>query len=163
MGRLRAFEKFTIIGAFIAGINGFNGVAVAADEAGAKAANQSFYAALNKIFEGDVAPMQAIWSHASDVTYMGPTGQYEIGWANVAKDWDGQASRKLGGHVAPVQTNMIISDAIAVVSTIEQGENTNAAGKTERLSLRATNVFRREQGAWKMIAHHTDPLPYLKR
>ncbi len=28
------------------------------------------------------------------------------------------------------------------------------------VSLRATNVFSKENGAWKMIGHHTDMLPF---
>ena len=32
-----------------------------------------FYAALNTMFKGDLGPMLEVWSHADDVTYMGPT------------------------------------------------------------------------------------------
>jgi hypothetical protein len=30
------------------------------------------------------------------------------------------------------------------------------------VSIRATNLFRKESGAWKMIGHHTDLLPFLE-
>jgi len=30
------------------------------------------------------------------------------------------------------------------------------------VSIRATNVFRKEGGQWKMIGHHTDLLPFPK-
>jgi len=30
-------------------------------------ASQEFYAALNRMFTGDLAPMAAIWSHGADV------------------------------------------------------------------------------------------------
>lgn len=67
-----------------------------ADETGAVlAANARFYAALNTMFSGEVAPIEAVWSHADDVTYMGPTGNYEQGWSAVRKDWRGQAAMKL--------------------------------------------------------------------
>jgi len=29
------------------------------------------------------------------------------------------------------------------------------------VAIRATNVFRREAGAWKMVGHQTDLLPHL--
>jgi ketosteroid isomerase-like protein len=31
----------------------------------------------------------------------------------------------------------------------------------EKVSIRATNIYRKENGQWKMIGHHTDLLPYL--
>ncbi|MFO1103804.1 MAG: nuclear transport factor 2 family protein [Methylocystis sp.] len=135
----------------------------AADAAGVAAANSAFYAALNKLFVGDVAPMREVCSHADDISYMGPNGRFEIGWANVSKDWDRQAALKLDGHVEPVEIHAVVRDDLAVVSNYEQGENTNASGKTERVRLRATNVYRLEQGKWKMIGHHTDLLPYLAK
>jgi ketosteroid isomerase-like protein len=132
-------------------------------KAAVQAANEQFYAALNKLFTGDAAAIKAIWSHADDVTYMGPTGGFDHGWSAVLKNWEGQAALKLGGRVDPVDVQIVVGTDVAVVSNYEQGENTNANGKTERLKLRATNMFRKEHGHWKMIGHHTDPLPYLNK
>ena len=38
-----------------------------------------FYVALNVLFTGEMKPMNDVWSHADDVTYMGPAGGF----------WDG--------------------------------------------------------------------------
>jgi ketosteroid isomerase-like protein len=46
--------------------------------------------------------------------------------------------------------------------TLESGENTNIGGKAEKVAIRATNLFRNEGGAWKMIGHHTDRLAGIK-
>jgi ketosteroid isomerase-like protein len=138
-------------------------LALANDNAAVLAANAQFYAALNKMFTGDIVPIKAIWSHADDVTYMGPTGKFEHGWSSVLKDWEGQAAMKLGGRVKPADIHAIVGRDVAVVSDYEEGENTNAAGKVARLRLRATNIFRKEHGNWKMVGHHTDLLPYLKK
>lgn len=137
--------------------------ACADETAAVLAANAQFYAALNKMFTGDVNPIEAIWSHADDVTYMGPTGGFEHGWQAVLKDWEGQAAIKLGGRVTPVDMHAVVGQDVAVVSDYEEGENTNAKGKVVRLRLRATNIFRKEDGQWKMVGHHTDKLPYLAK
>ena len=50
---------------------------------------------------------------------------------------------------------------LVVTHNIETGENVQD-GKGLKVSIRATNVFRKEGGKWKMIGHHTDLLPYLK-
>lgn len=126
-------------------------------------ANSAFYAALNQMFVGNLGPMKKVWSRAADVTYMGPTGNFERGWKTVLNDWEGQAALRLGGHVKPVEIHVIAGQDLAVVSNYEQGENTNAQGKVERVRLRATNIYRKEGGQWKMVGHHTDPLPYLTK
>ncbi len=51
-----------------------------ANEMAFRQAVEEFYGALNAMFEGELAPVQALWSHADDVTYMGPGGGIEIGW-----------------------------------------------------------------------------------
>lgn len=126
-------------------------------------ANESFYSALNKMFTGETNPIMEVWSHADDVMYMGPTGRYERGWTAVLKDWQGQAAMKLGGRVTPTEIHAIVGSDLAVVSDYEVGENTNAKGDIQKLRLRATNVYRKENGLWKMVDHHTDPLPYLEK
>lgn len=124
-------------------------------------ASARFYAALNAMFTGDSAPMMQVWSHRDDVTYMGPGGGFEVGWDQVRPVWERQAAMKLGGRVEPTQARTTVGSELAIVSAVEAGENTNAAGKPARVSIRATNVFRKEDGVWKMIGHHTDELPFL--
>lgn len=132
------------------------------EKAVAEAASQ-FYAALNTMFAGDVGPMKDVWSHAADVTYMGPTGGFDVGWDQVAKSWDAQAAMKLGGRVDASDLRVTVGRDVAVTSGYEKGVNTNAKGVAETVSIRATNVFRKEDGRWKMIGHHTDLLPYLAK
>src|SRR5579872_7437172 len=138
-----------------------NASAYAADKDDVLAVHARFYAALNAMFKGELATMRDVWSHADDDTYMGPTGNYDKGWAAVLKDWEGQAAMKLGGRVEPSDMQVVASPALAVVTNYELGENTNAQGKVEQVKLRATNTFRKEGGAWKMVGHQTDKLPYL--
>ena len=35
--------------------------------------------------------------------------------------------------------------------------------KVEKVKLRATSIFRKEAGLWKMVGHQTDKLPYLAK
>ena len=127
------------------------------------AANAQFYSALNIMFTGDATPMAQIWSHADDATYMGPDGKFLQGWSAIGANWNVQANLKLGGHVAPVEMQVVAGPMLGVVSAYEQGENTNANGKAVKVRMRATNVFRLEDGQWKMIGHHTDLLPYMNK
>ena len=132
------------------------------NEEAVKSATDQFYVALNAMFKGDLEPMKAVWSHADDVTYMGPAGGMRIGWADVLTDWQAQAALNLGGKVEPLDYHMTVGQHIAVVINYEEGENAAANGDPLKVSIRATHTFRKEKGEWKMIGDHTDLLPFLQ-
>lgn len=138
------------------------GMAQADDQPKVAKANEQFYAALNTMFQGDAAPMEAVWSHADDVTYLPPDGSMLIGWQAVRASWQEQASLKLGGHVAPMKVKITVGHDLAVVTNFEKGVNT-VDGKEQEVSIRSSKVFRKENGAWKLISDHADPLPFLRK
>lgn len=131
------------------------------ETASVKEAAMQFYAALNTMFTGDVAPMLEVWSHADDITFMGPQGGLYVGWENVRPQWEAQAALKLGGTIEPDDMHIFVGEDLAVVQDFEKGTNTNVGGETVEVSLRATNIFRKEDGKWKMISHQTDKLSGL--
>ena len=133
------------------------------DIEGARAAAEQFYAALNVMFTGELRPMKEVWSHKDDVTYMGPGGGFRNGWKEVLDDWETQAALKLGGKVEPKDMRITVGRALAIISNYEIGQNVTADGKVQKVTIRATNLFRNENGKWKMIGHHTDLLPFLQK
>lgn len=134
-----------------------------AELAAVKKANADFYAALNAMFTGDLKPMEAVWSHADDVTYLPPDKAFLVGWDKVKADWAAQAKLKLGGKVEPRDVHIFLDKDLAIVQNVEAGENVNVGKQPKKVDIRATNVFRLENGAWKMISHHSDPLPFLQK
>ena len=76
------------------------------DEKGILEADGRFFAALNEMFTGNLAPMEALWSHADDIVYMGPDGKVLVGWAAVQPDWQKQADMKLGGEIHSVERHV---------------------------------------------------------
>ena len=122
-----------------------------------KAANKGFYSALNTMFTGNIAPMISLWSHGNDVTYLGPDGRFLTGWSSVKGCWNEQAAMKLRGKAASSNFRyfMVPGSGIAVVQDIEEV----TTDKGLKLLMRATNVYRLENGSWKMVSHHTDKLP----
>src|SRR6266404_4152989 len=115
------------------------------DDQGVRQAVAQFYTALNAMFTGELGPIKEVW------------------WDQVLATWEGQAAKKLGGKVEPTNMRITVGQDLAIVSDIENGENTNADGKVEKVSIRTTNLLRKEGGKWKMIGHHTDLLPYLAK
>ena len=130
-------------------------------DAAVSAANDQFYAALNAMFTGQLAPMNAIWSHSDDISNQGPFGARMDGWEAVGAQFKKEAAMKLGGRITC--KNLIVQTGrdLAYTVCVEQGENMTAAGKPVQVSHRATNIFRLEEGQWRLIHHHTDLSPQL--
>ena len=120
------------------------------DEQVVATATDTFYAALNTMFIGDGQPIKDLWSRSKDVTYMGPNGQYLVGWEKIEQEWT----------IRPQQIHIVVGADIAVMNCIESGENL-VNGKKETVQIRSSTVFRKEVGAWKVIGHQTDPLKHM--
>lgn len=133
------------------------------DEAEVCAAAQQFYTALNQLFTGEVACMKEVWSHQDDITFMGPDGSFLHGWKPVSAEWEKTAALKLGGKVEPTEMRITAGEKLAILTNYEIGENIGPDGKVQKVKIRATSTFRKENGEWKMIGHHTDLLSFLKK
>lgn len=133
----------------------------ASDEQAVRQAAAWFYEALNAMFTGDVAPMAAVWSHADDVTYMGADGGFQVGWTEVFEDWQSQAAMNLGGEVKPDSIRVTLGQDLAATHGYVRGHNFDARGTRHEVAIRDTNLFRKEDGEWKMIGHHSDILPFI--
>ena len=157
------FFSAAVVLAMTAGVACADSTASSDDRQAVERAVATFYASLNALFEGEVLPMQQVWSHADDVTYMGPLGGIETGWDEVSAIWQHQADLTLGGYIEPSEIDITIGNDLAFVECYEVGGNLESSGKPLNISIRATSQFRKENGEWKMIGHHTDPIPGLEQ
>jgi ketosteroid isomerase-like protein len=121
-----------------------------------RAANDSFYAALNDMFIGNMASMDSIWSHSADITDQGPFGGRLLGWDAVEAEFKKEADMKLGGKVVCKEVVVHAGADMGYTACVEEGENVSTEGKTVTVRHRATNVFRLENSKWKLVHHHTD-------
>jgi len=126
------------------------------DVAGVLKVNDAFYSALNQMFVGNNVPMDNVWSHESDVTQLGPMGGKLAGWDVVGEEWRREATLKLGGSVSADIISVVAGPCMGYTVTEEVGHNMTADGEPVEVRFRATNIFRKEKGGWKMVHHHTD-------
>lgn len=127
-----------------------------------KDAVEVFYSAHNEIFDGNLAPMEEAWSHADDVIYMSPIGGIQVGWDATRDSWHKQADLKLHGHVYPIDIKVIEGQDLGACYNYIIGTNFMVDGKEVHPNIRATTVFRKEDGAWKVVSHHTDIMHWLE-
>ena len=124
-------------------------------------ASEQFYEALNRMLNGDLEPMMEVWSHSSDVATMHPLGGRETGWEEVRANWEQVAQGFSEGEVSLEDLVVVpLSDDVAYTLGTEQGQAT-LGEESVSIDWRATNIYRREEGEWKMVLHHTDVSPEL--
>jgi ketosteroid isomerase-like protein len=121
-------------------------------------ASEQFYAALNRMVNGDAGPLADIWSHSAAVTTMHPIGGRQVGWDEVRGSWEQVAQLASGGQVKLSDQLIQVSGDMAYEVGTEQGQ-ARLAGQQVSLENRVTNIYRREAGAWKIVHHHTDISP----
>lgn len=121
-----------------------------------KAANDQLYHALNLMFKGEIEPINAVWSHSDDITYMGPFGGMHSGWNEVGTEFANVAALKIGGKISSENLEVRVLGDVGYTVCVEAGENLDSEGNPVPVNHRATNIFRKENGAWKLVHHHTD-------
>jgi ketosteroid isomerase-like protein len=123
------------------------------------AANEAFYAAVNQVLAGDVSSMEKVWSQHEAISDFGPFGEMLDGWPQIEGRFSAEESdaRKAGiGRVACENTAVFMGDQMGVVTCTEAVTKVTRGGRGTTFRIRATNVFVKEDGAWKMVHHHAD-------
>ena len=125
-----------------------------------RAASAKFYAALNRMLNGDAGSLTDIWSHGATVTTMHPIGGREVGWDQVKKSFEQVAQLTSAGQVKLSDQLIQLAGDIAYELAVEHARFT-LAGQPVAGDCRVTNIYRRESGNWKVVHHHTDATPAL--
>lgn len=112
---------------------------------------------------GDPSLWKQHTSHHDDVTILGGFGGYgEKGWDAVGARYDWASSQyQSGGATMQVEyINIEVSGDFAYTVAIERqtGSRVGEQQSPTPRNLRVTQIFRREDGAWKLLHRHADPL-----
>jgi len=121
-----------------------------------RSATMRFYVALNSALRGDLDPLSALWSHRPDVSNLSAVGGRAAGWNEVYADFQNIARFYPGGRIAPRDIIVVAGKDMGYSVCIETGQLRSPAGPMVSFNQRATNIFRLEDGKWKMIHHHAD-------
>jgi ketosteroid isomerase-like protein len=122
-----------------------------------RAISDKFYSGLSRM---DVAALPEIWSHSDDVTAMHPMGGEQVGWEEVRASFEQAAGPMTDSHVDLIDQRIYAGTDLAVETGTERG-SAKLDGELIEFEHRVTNVYRLEDGQWKMIHHHTDVAPGL--
>jgi ketosteroid isomerase-like protein len=116
-----------------------------------------------RFINGDPTLWKQNSSHRNDATILGAFGGYgEKGWDAVGSRYDWASSQyKGGGATLQVEyINIGVSGDLGFTVAIERQEGARVGDQQNptRRALRVTQIFRKEDGAWKLLHRHADPL-----
>lgn len=126
-------------------------------------ASDQFYTALSQMLsKGDAAPVTAVWSQRQQGSTMHPLGGREVGRDQILAAWE-QAGPAFSGGRATVDDLVVVplTEDVAYTIGTERFEG-KLGGESIRGEWRATNIYGREDGGWKIVHHHTDASPELQ-
>jgi ketosteroid isomerase-like protein len=121
---------------------------------------EQFHLAQGEFARGNPEPCKRFFSHREDVTLNNPLSPPARGWDEVAATTDRAASPLRDGkfHSAEIIAKYVTPE-LAYVVEIERGE-ARVGGREDITpwALRATMIFRPEDGTWKVVHRHADPI-----
>ena len=116
--------------------------------------------ALALIVKGNSSGYKALFSQLDDITLGNPFGPFAHGREKVEATLDGAASHFRDGHVTAADLIATYASAdLACVVEVEHGRAKVGGGaELVPVAVRVTSLFRREQGEWRLVHRHADPI-----
>jgi hypothetical protein len=113
--------------------------------------------ALTQQSQGHPQPLLDLWSHADDVTLMAAVNGYEVGYEAVSKllTWASTAQKFEGWSADNLAT--VIGSEMGMSVELEHYA-LHVDGEDKGMTLRATQVYRIEDGEWRIVHRHGDIL-----
>jgi ketosteroid isomerase-like protein len=115
---------------------------------------------LSAFARGDPEPLKNLYSRRDDVIIANPFGPPAKGWEKAAETMDRAAANYRDGEAAGFERIAeYATETLGYIIEIERYRS--KVGGSENLTplaLRVTTIFRREDGAWRVVLRHADPI-----
>jgi ketosteroid isomerase-like protein len=121
---------------------------------------EQYNLALGEFLKGNPEPLKKMYSHREEITLANPFGPPVRGWDEVAATLERAASHFRDGEM--VGFDHIAEAVTAELAYIVEVERSRAKvdGREEStpVEVRVTTIFRPEDGEWKVVHRHADPI-----
>jgi ketosteroid isomerase-like protein len=121
---------------------------------------EQYHLALGKLVKGNPEPVKRIFSHQEDVTLANPLGPPVRGWEQVDETIDRAASNLRDDEIEGFKiVAKYVTPELAYVLEVERTK-AKVGGREDVApsALRATMIFRPEDGTWKVVHRHADSI-----
>lgn len=121
---------------------------------------EEYHRAGLEITNGNPEVYKALYSRRDDVTLANPFGPPVRGWSQVSATLDRAAEKYRDGEVVGFENvaTVIGSDVAYIVEIESYRARVGGAQDMSPVALRVTTAFRLEDGIWKVVHRHADPI-----
>ena len=121
---------------------------------------EQYNLALGEFVKGNPEPVKQLFSHHQDVTLANPLSPPAHGWEQVAATVESAASNlRDGENVGFEIIEKYVTAELAYVVQIERVKaKIGGSEDVTPFALRVTMIFRPEDGEWKVVHRHADPI-----
>jgi len=115
------------------------------------------HAAESAFSRGDPRQRLAFWSHREPVSVFAALGPSKSGWNELGPMFESVATRLSEGHDVEYEvTTFDVGEDIAWTAGFLRLIGRVDAGPVGPIVLRITHVYRREDGAWRIVHEHSN-------
>jgi len=110
--------------------------------------------------KGNPEPNKMLFSHREDVSLAYPLGPAVRGWEQVAATMERAASLVSEGEIVAFENvAKYVTPELAYIVEVERTK-AKVGGRQDIVpfALRVTTIFRPEDGTWKVVHRHADPI-----
>src|SRR6266571_339621 len=121
---------------------------------------EQYQRALGDFAKGNPEPNKLVFSHREDVTLANPLGPPACGWEQFAATLERAASVIREGEVTGFDiVAKYVTPELAYIVWVERAK-AKLGGRQDIVpfALRVTTIFRPEEGTWKVVHRHADPI-----
>lgn len=115
------------------------------------------HAAITRQSQGHPEPFLELWSHASDVTIMAAIGGYQAGFVAVSDLLTAASKTQHFDSWRAENVAIVLEENLAFTVELEHYGHTDDR-EDNGMTLRATQIYRKEDGRWRVIHRHGDIL-----
>ena len=126
-----------------------------ADGDAVRRASTSFYKAFESL---DISRMEEVWAHDERAVCVHPGWERAVGWRAVRSTWEKVFANTLQINFEVTEVALHVSDDLAAMSVTENLRSWYPGGGGVVGQVLAVNLFERQDGRWRLIAHHASPM-----
>ena len=116
--------------------------------------------ALDEFTRGGHEPLAKLWSQRDDVPLGNPFGPFVRGFEQVVQTMQRAASLYRDGEAVgfDLVAEEVTTDFAYLVEVERYSAKLGGREEVNSVELRVTSIFRNEDGAWRLVHRHADPI-----
>jgi ketosteroid isomerase-like protein len=121
---------------------------------------EHYHLALGEFVKGNPEPLKMMYSHREEITLANPFGPPVRGWEQAAVTMERAATHYREGEIVGFENvAKCVTPELAYLVELERYQ-AKVGGRQEvaPFALRVTTIFRPEDGTWKVVHRHADPI-----